>query len=513
MTFFKEFDTFDATGLALLVKQKTVSPTELVEAAIERIETRNPAINAVIHTLYDEAMAAATQNTLPEGPFTGVPFLLKDLLADCAGTPMQCGSRLTRERISPADSILVKRVKSAGLNILGKTSTPEFGLSPVTESELSGPTRNPWDTDKTSGGSSGGSAAAVAARMVPMAHAGDGGGSIRIPAAWCGNFGLKVSRGRNPTGSLLIRIWQDMIVEHVITRTTRDSAAMLDILSAPQPGFHPSLSRPERSFLAGLDTPPNPLRIAWSSTPPFPAAVDPEWENATRKAAHLCESLGHYVEEKTPHPFNSEVATAFMIIMGAEIAVSIDVLTASLGKTTHRKDLETLTDLLYESSRHYSARDFAWAVHTLDIAARQLTGFFKKVDVFLTPTLPGPAPKIGAFQPVGFEKPLLNLLRKFPAGFLLRPLIKKMGQISFSKIPFTPLFNISGQPAMSVPLYWDTSGMPIGVQLAAHTGKEGLLLQLARTLEVASPWDDRLPPMLQEQVTPTYNTEASIEAR
>lgn len=493
MGFFQDFDNLDATGLAALVKQNTVSPAELVQAAIDRIETRNPAVNAVIHTFYEEAMAAAKDPALPDGPFRGVPFLLKDLLADCAGTPMQCGSRLMQSRISSVDCELVRRVKNAGLIILGKTSTPEFGLSPVTEPLLTGPTRNPWNTSKSPGGSSGGSAAAVAARMVPMAHASDGGGSIRIPSAWCGTFGLKVSRGRNPTGSLLIRIWQDMLVEHVITRSVRDSAAMLDVLAGPQPGFFPALPRPKQSFLAHLDEPLEPLRIAFTTTPPFQTKVNEEWAEATRKAASLCESLGHQVEEKALPAFQEDVSTAFMIIMAAEVAVSIDVLSASLGRTTRRQELETLTDLLYESSKHFSARDFAWAVHVLEITARRMAGFFKHHDILLTPTMPGPAPDIGALQPVGLQKNILDLLRKMPAGVFLRPLIRKMGKITFAQIPFTALYNISGQPAMSVPLYQDTMNMPVGVQFAARTGKEAQLLILAQQLENAQPWDGRSP--------------------
>lgn len=495
MVFFPEFDTFDALGLAQLVSQKTVSPEELLRAAIERIDSRNPALSAVVHTLYEEAQAAV-QAGLPDGPFRGVPFLLKDLLADCAGTPLQCGSRLLQERISPADSELVKRVRAAGLVILGKTSTPEFGLNFVTDPLLTGPARNPWDLSRNAGGSSGGSAAAVAARMVPMAHGGDGGGSLRIPSAWCGTFGLKVSRGRNPSGALVIRIWQDMAVEHVITRSVRDSAAMLDRLAGPQPGFFPSLPLPANSWLDGLALPLRPLRIAFSTEPPFPTAVHPEWAEAAQKTASLCASLGHHVTEAAPPLPSRDVPLAFMIVMAAEMGMSIQLMMRMMGRDnpkTWRQQLESLTDLLCESSLHFTARDFAWAVHILECAAQKTAGFFAAHDMLLTPTLPGPAPLNGAFQPRGLAKTILACLRKFPVGVLLRRAANKMGQKTFSQIPFTPLYNISGQPAMSVPLWEDTHGMPIGVQFAAQLGDEMRLLQLAYALEQAQPWAQRVP--------------------
>ncbi len=492
MSTFAEYESFDGLGLASLVKTGVISPQELVKAAIERIEKHNPALNAVIYKMYDEAHSSVKQS-IPPGIFHGVPFLLKDLLADCEGVPLQFGSRFTEGWVSAHDSELVRRMKNAGLIIVGKTNTPEFGLSPVTEPKLFGPTHNPWDVTRVTGGSSGGSAAAVAARMVPMAHGGDGAGSIRTPAAYCGTFGLKLSRGRTPTGPNLLRIWQGMVVEHVITRTVRDSAAMLDVLSGPELGSPISLPKTEKSFLSEIENPPRKLRIAVTDKPFFPGDVAAEYKTAVQQAALLCESLGHHVEIASPQINQSDVLLAYMIMIAAETSAGIRMLAEALGEKADYTLLETPTAVLCEVGEHFSAKDFVWSSHVLDMAGRQLAEFFLDYDIILTPTMATPPPLIGEFKPHAWEKNILEFLRRVPYGPLLRKLTKKMAGKYFAFTPFTPLFNITGQPAMSVPLYWDQAGLPIGIQFAGRYGDEATLLQLARQLEIALPWNDKVP--------------------
>lgn len=490
MLTFAEYESFDGIGLANLVKNGVISPVELLNSAIERIENCNPALNAVIYKMYDEAQASVKKN-IPNGTFQGVPFLLKDLITDYAGTPLHFGSHFADGWISPFDSELVQRMKKAGLIILGKTNTPEFGLSPVTEPALFGPTKNPWDLTRSPGGSSGGSAAAVAAGMVPMAHGGDGAGSIRIPAAFCGLFGLKPSRGRTPTGPAVMRIWQGMVVEHAITRTVRDSAAMLDATCGPELGSPISLPTPEVSFLQTLETPVRKLRIAVSDEPLFPSETDPEYKDAIKKAAKLCESLGHHVEIAAPKFNYDDVLVAFMIVIAADTAANIKVLANAMKRKADYAELETATAVLCEVGDHFSAKDFVWASHVLDMAGRMFAEFFTRYDILLTPTMPAAPPKIGEFKPAKWEKNLLEFLRHVPYGPLLRKLTKEVARKNFAFTPFTPLFNITGQPAMSVPLYWDRQGLPIGIHFAGRYADEATLFQLARQLEQAQPWDQK----------------------
>ncbi|MCJ7772177.1 MAG: amidase, partial [Desulfobacterales bacterium] len=289
---FKEYDTYDGLGLAELVRKKEISPDEICEEAISRIEALNPKLNAVITKMYDQGRKAV-KDQLPDGPFTGVPFLLKDLLAAYAGVPMTSGSKAFKNYIPDHDSELVRRYKKAGLVILGKTNTPEFGLLGYTEPELHGITRNPWNTDHTPGGSSGGSAAAVASGMVPLASGGDGGGSIRIPASCCGLFGLKVTRGRNPTGPEHGAIWQGAVVEHVISRSVRDSAAILDSICGGDIGAPYYVPNPERPYLKEIEQNPGSLKIAFNTHSPIDTDVHPECVQAVEDTAKLLEKLGH----------------------------------------------------------------------------------------------------------------------------------------------------------------------------------------------------------------------------
>lgn len=484
MITFPEYESFDALGLAGLVKQGVITPAELLTAAIERIEAKNPQLNAVIHKMYDQAHAA--MQTLPDGLFQGVPFLLKDLLAQYADAPLSLGSYFTQDYRSTVDTELVRLYKQAGLVILGKTNTPEFGLSPVTEPVRFGPTLNPWNTQHTTGGSSGGSAAAVAAGIVPAAHGGDGGGSIRIPAAYCGVFGLKPSRGRTPVGPNYSRVWLGMVVEHVLTRSVRDSAALLDVTSMPELGSPISLAKPTKSFLSYLDTPPPPLRIAMIEQPFFTANVHPDYLNALQQTAKLCQELGHKVE-LVSIPINSiETAYAYLVIIAAEMAAGVRWLTQLLGRKPGHHDLEAPTAVLTQVGEHFSAADMATAIYTLDSVACQMAKFFENYDVIMTPTMAMPPPKIGELKPDFVEQSVLEFLRTLPYEPALRRLIRQVARKQMGYTPFTPLFNISGQPAMSVPLYQDSQGLPIGIQFAGPMESEGLLLQLAHQLEQAN---------------------------
>ncbi len=488
---FPEYESFDGLALAALVRRKVMSSAELLEAAIERIEARNPQLNAVIYKMYDEAKKSLTD--APDGMFQGVPFLLKDLLADYAGVPISSGSRFTQNWIPKHDGELVRRFKNSGLIILGKTNVPEFGLSPVTEPELYGPTFNPWDVTRSPGGSSGGSAAAVAAGMVPMAHGNDGGGSLRIPASYCGLFGFKPSRGRNAAGSQTMRAWEAMVVEHVLTRTVRDSAAMMDVLAGPEVGSFVSLPAPENSFLNCLDKPFRKLQIALIEKPFFSSEISSESLASVNRAAILCQELGHSVDPVSLSVNGAEVALAFTIVLAGEMSSTLKRIGATMGHKHKHREIELQTEFLATLGASMKSSDFAWATDILTQAAGHMAHFFQDYDVLMTPTMPSAPPLIGQFKLDYFEKGMMELLSHVPFTPLLRKAMEHGAVKNFSAIPFTPIFNISGQPAMSVPLYLDESGLPLGIQFAAAAGAEETLFQLAAQLENALPWFDKIP--------------------
>lgn len=495
---FPEYESYDGLGLAELIKKRVVTCEELLRAAIERIEQYNPKLNAVIHKMYDTA-SATIKATLPEGMFTGVPILLKDLLADYEGAPICFGSRYALNWISKNDSELVKRLKQSGVVILGKTNVPEFGLSPVTEPIAFGPTYNPWDLTRTAGGSSGGSAVAVASRMVPIAHAGDGGGSIRIPSAYCGVFGFKPSRGRTPTGPLNMRVWLGMVTEHAVSRSVRDSAAMLDALSGFEIGSQISQPKPKNSFLSQIEHSPKRLRIAVIDQPFFPVMVDPEYKKALQSAAKLCKELGHDVESAVLPHNEEDVFFAFLTMMISETSAGLKKLTKAMGRNPKKNELEIPTAALCQMGDKLSALSYAHAIWVLDMAAAAIAAFYEKYDVILTPTMPFPAPKIGSLKIGISEKLFIKFLRFFPYSSILEKLTKEASIKQFSFMAFTAMFNIGGQPAMSVPLYWDKQNMPIGIQFAGRINEDATLLQLARQLEMALPWDERKPITLDSE--------------
>ena len=493
---FKEYDQYDGLELAELVKKKEVSAAEICEEAIRRIERVNPALNAVITPMYDQARQAV-QATLPDGPFTGVPFLLKDLLGDFAGVPQTMGSRACKNYVPDRDSELVKRYKQAGLVILGKTNTPEFGLLPYTEPELHGPTRNPWNPDHTPGGSSGGSAAAVASGMVPLASANDGAGSIRIPASCCGLFGLKVTRGRTPNGPIHGRTWQGAVVEHVISRSVRDSAAILDATQGTDLGAPYVIAPAQKAYIKEIKQRPDRLRIAFNTRSPIDTSVHPECIQAVEQTAGLLEELGHQVEEARPDIDGQALAKGLVILYAGEIAALMDDLKPILGRKVKQSDVETLTWIVVVLGRTFTAGHFVKAKREWELAARIMGRFHEAYDLYLTPTLAYPPIKIGELAPKPIEMALLKVINTLGLGRLLiaSGVVDKLAVENLSKTPFTPLANFTGQPAMSVPLYWTPDNLPCGLQFMGRYGDEATLLRLAAQLEEAQPWFDKRPPI------------------
>jgi amidase len=492
---FADYTRYDGLGLAELVRRKDVSPQELLDAAIERIEAHNPALNAVIRTRYAQAREEAARVDL-DAPFAGVPFLVKDLLATLAGEPTASGNRVLGALAMPHDSELVRRFRRAGLVILGRTNTPEFGLTPYTEPESLGPTRNPWSAAHSPGGSSGGSAAAVAARMVPLASGGDGGGSIRIPASCCGLFGLKPSRGTTPTGPDFGELWHGFAIEHVISRSVRDSAAMLDATAGADGGAPYAAPAKARPYLQEVGADPGRLRIAFTRQPLFGRRVHADCIAALDAGVRLLQSLGHEVEEATPPVDGEACALAFVTVLAGETRALIEQVSRALGRKPRAADFEAATYSLGLLGHSFSAAAYVDSIATLQLAARKMAPFFERHDVLLTPTLGAPPALIGALQPTPVEQRLMRAVNALNAGWLLKALgaIQPLADKTFDYIPFTPLFNVTGQPAMSVPLHWNAAGLPIGLQFAARLGDDAILLRLAGQLERAQPWYDRVAP-------------------
>ena len=489
-----EYIRHDATSLAELVRTGRVTPLELIEVAMGRLEAVNPVVNAVVYRMDDEARALADAVD-PGAVFAGVPFLAKDLQSHYAGHPTSGGSRLMAGRVQERDTELVRRLRRTGVSVLGKTNTPEFGLLPYTEPELWGPCRNPWAPDRTPGGSSGGSAAAVAAGIVPMAGGGDGAGSIRMPASCCGLFGLKPTRGRNPSGPDRVHSWRGASIEHVLTRSVRDSAAMLDAIHGPEPGVPYKIVPPARPFSREVGAGPGRLRIAWTTEPMLGSSVHADCVEAVAGAATLLEELGHEVVEDSPRVDGTTFAQAFVCMLVGELGAEFEELARILGRKPRRGELESLTWCLGLVSHILSAREYADALRTLERCGESVARFFTDVDVLVTPTLAEPPAKLGALPPRPAERLQLRVVGALGSGRIVKMagLLDRMAEAAFDFTPWAPVFNISGQPAMSVPLCWNAEGLPIGVHLVARVGDEATLLRLAAQLERASPWFDRLP--------------------
>lgn len=497
MSAFPEFDRYDGLGMAELVRAKQVTAAELVDEAIGRIEALDPRINAVVFPMYGQARAAV-KDAPPDGPFGGVPFLIKDLLCMVKGLPTSCGTRILRAVPAPHDSEMVKRYRAAGLVILGKTNTPEFGLLPYTEPEAFGVTNNPWDLTRTAGGSSGGSAAAVAAGMVPLAGGGDGGGSIRIPASCCGLFGLKPTRGRTPDGPDVGDNWRGYVQEHVLTRSVRDSAAVLDAVAGADVGapyWAPPAARP---FLEEVTTEPGRLRIAFSSRPLLGHEVDEDCAAGLRATAALLEGLGHELVEASPPVDRERFAVSFVVVLGAETRDAVAFAARAAGRKLDLSDFEIGTRAVALLGQAYSAGEYAAALNYLSAASRRIARFFEDYDVLLTPTLAKPPVPTGSLQPTRLEALEVEAIDRLGADWLIKALgvIKPLADKTFAFMPYTPVFNVTGQPAMSVPLYWNAAGLPIGMHFVGRFGDEATLFRLAGQLERAQPWFDRRPPVV-----------------
>lgn len=492
-----EYDQLDGIALADLIRQRQISASEALDAALERIAERNGPLNAIARLMEGEARQQL-QASLPEGPLAGVPIVIKDLLADIAGVPTSSGSRMLANWLPQQDSELIARYRRAGLIFAAKSTTPEFGLMPVSEARLWGPTRNPWDLNRTPGGSSGGSGAAVAARMVPIGHGGDGGGSIRIPASNCGLFGLKPSRGRSPFGPLFSEGWQGMVEQHALTRSVRDSAAMLDILCGPlQAGDAYHCPPPETSFLAQLASPGPRLRIAYAEQPFLGGSVDPQCHAAMMHTLTLLEQLGHRVELKQPPLASPEQACrAMMVLVTGEVAGMVRSLPALLGRAVRYDEVEPNTWVLARYGEMQSAGEHAWMRGFMLEQGRIMHEFLQDVDVLVSPMLNQLPLPIGALASKPAEDWVAtHLIGKLGWDWLLKlsPMVVDHARRTFEYLGWTVPFNMTGQPAASVPLYWSRENIPLGTQLVGRYGEEATLLRLAAELEQAQPWAARRP--------------------
>jgi len=492
---FDEYRQHDATSLADLVRRNEVTPAELLETAIARAEAVNPQLNAIVSPLYDRGRDMASK--LPGvGPFRGVPFLLKDLELDWEGTPLKSGCVGFQHFVSELDSEVLIRLKQAGLVLFGKTNTPEFGLTPYTESKLYGPALNPWNPAHSPGGSSGGSAVAVSAGIVPMASASDGGGSIRIPASCCGLFGMKPSRGRVPLGPRNGEMWAGAVVTHAVTRSVRDSAALLDAVSGTMPGepyFLPVLGR---SFAEESRREPGKLRIGFSTETLIASQpVHQECIKAVHDAAKLLESLGHTVEE-IKLPYDKTILTeSFFTMVLSETAATVRELGGYLGRPARRSDVELNTWALARMAQAFTGADYAYQKRRWNGLSRSMAHLHEQYDVILTPTLPRPPLAIGEFQNKPAEDRMIKIMDSLGALKRLKgsKVMEQLAEKAFGYISFTGIANMTGQPSMSVPLHWSAEGLPIGTMYTAMLGDEATLFRLAGQLEQAKPWFELVP--------------------
>jgi amidase len=476
MSRFADYENYDALGLADLVRQGKVTPEDLLEAAIDRVEARNPAVNAVIMKLYDHGRKAIADG-LPDGPFRGVPFLMKDLTSAIAGVPMTRGSAFFADTPrAPTDSEHMRRLKRAGLVVFGRTNSPELGLSLTCEPRLYGPTRNPWDTTRISGGSSGGAVAAVAARMLPMAHASDGFGSIRAPAACCGLVGLKPTRGRNTFAPAAGEGLGGLSTEHAVTLSVRDSAALLDATRGPGAGDPYVAPAPERPYSQEIGTRPEKLNIAWTTTTPNGVAIDAQCLRVLAETVSLCADLGHHIEQCDPGIEHEAVVPTFLTLAAANTAVNIGRHPVS-GRPAREQEVERITWLTAQRGEALTGADYVRATQTAHRLGRQMAAFHSRWDVLLTPGLAMLPPKLG----------WIDMMMDDHDEYWRRV---------FTFSPFTVWFNLTGQPAIMLPLGKSAEGLPIAAQLVAHYGDEAMLFRLGAQLEAARPWFDRRPALV-----------------
>jgi len=470
----------DATSLARQVASGTVSPDELLDAAIARVAALNPKLNAVV-LMQEEVARAAIKSGLPDGPFTGVPFLIKDLGAEASDFPSHCGSSLLRDTCYAYDSEIYCRMRATGVVTFGRAASPEGGVGPVTEASVyNGPTRNPWDFSRTSGGSSGGSAAAVAAGIVAMAHGSDGGGSVRIPASNCGLFGFKATRARFPDGPMVGEGWAGMAIDGFLTRSVRDNAAMMDACAGPDKGQPYAAPSMEMSFGQAIARPPRRLRIAMCDTTFSGAAIDPVCKTAVEETAKILDGLGHHVTPACPQADHDGMMRAWTKIVACGTALWIEAATTARGRNLRQGDLQGVARGAQVFASGISGADYLAAVNKIHAYGRQMAEAFDECDIILSATLAEPPALVGRFS---HDREDYENYRVGPGGV-------------FEYSPFCAAFNASGQPAASVPLHWSSDGLPIGVHLAAAFGDDATLIALCAELEQAAPWAAKRPGML-----------------
>jgi len=473
---FADYDRHDATGLAHLVRRKEVSPLELVDEAIARIESHNPKLNAVVFKAFDEARATA-KSKLPDGPFKGVPFLIKDISLPVEGWPMTNGSAYLRDHVSTYDAELTRRYRQAGVVLVGKTNTPEFGIPGTTEGRHLGICRNPWNPDHSSGGSSGGAASAVASGMVPMAHGSDGLGSIRIPAAQCGLVGVKPTQNRNPGGPDDRGRAHGLVVDHVLTRSLRDSAAMLDWTGYAEDDAPYAPIPKARPYTEEIRTPPGKLRIAFSTEVPRKIAPSADVQAVFDATVKLLGELGHTMIEHKEFGIDwRRFYRAQGAVSGAMFAASIDDWTRVLGREPSENDMEPLAWASYRASRGLTSSQIGTGLQDLRLISRHVLALWRGFDVLLSPVTLTPPPKIGYLDPVNVEPREFNKRQSVVFGY-------------------TPPFNLTGQPSFSLPLGMSADKLPIGMMFTGRFGDEATLFRLAGQLEQANPWDARRPPV------------------
>ncbi len=473
MASFSEYEQFDGLGLAELVKNKDVTPAELLEAATQKADEVNPEINAITQR-FDDLAEKSISDGLPDGAFAGVPFLLKDLHVLLTGTTTTSGSRLYKDHVATHNSTLVDRYIKAGFVTFGKTNSPEFGLTVTTEPQLFGPTRNPWNKEHSPGGSSGGAASAVAAGIVPIAHASDGGGSVRLPASACGLFGLKPTRGRIPAGPDRGEGWHGCSINNVISRSVRDSAAVLDATAGSEPGEPYSAPHHEGTFLSRLNGSAGPLRIAFSTKSPIETEVHPDCIAAVEHAARLCTELGHDIEEAQVPLDGPQMAQTLGTVIGVDIASRFEQWGAQRGRPVQPDEVEFMTWRTAENGSNVTGVELLQATQSMHEGSRRMAHFFEKYDVLIEPTFGQPPVKLGTINTMDED------------------IGRYMGRLMEAS-PFTGRYNLTGLPSMNVPLYWNDAGLPIGVMFTGPFGNDARLLQLARQLEEAQPWFDNRP--------------------
>lgn len=497
MSQFANYEQYDGLELADLVERGETTPAELLETAIARAEAISAPLNPFAYKMYDRAREAAS-GELPRGPFRGVPFLVKDLIQRIPGVPTQSGSRFWQGWVPDETTTLYQRWLETGVVPFAKTTTPELGIPAITEAEVNGPTRNPWNPERTSGGSSGGSGVAVSTRVVPMASGGDGGGSIRIPASCCGVFGMKPTRARNPAGPFASENWSGFVSEHVLTVSVRDSAAMLDATHGLEPTAPYTAPSITGTFLESATTEPGKLRIAFHCDAAFPVETHPDCRAAVEHVAKLCASLGHEVEEVPPRHPTRAISRAFVTVYAANIAADIREAEDIRGRKATRQDFEMTTWVARLLAQSINAEDLAVASRFLQAEARRLVGIYGDYDAVLTPTLCKPPVAVGELAPKGIEAVLQQVITRTGLKAPLKlPGVVEQAVIEMLRFAgFTQVANFTGQPSMSVPLFWNSAGMPIGVMFTGRLGDEQTLFGLAAQLERAQPWKDRRPPIL-----------------